>query len=51
MIASDRVYLGLLAGAPIVLGAVILAIPAHVRPGAGATPGVALPASGGEPER
>jgi ABC transport system ATP-binding/permease protein len=28
VIASDRVYLGLLAGAPIVLGAVILAIPA-----------------------
>ena len=28
MIASDRVYLGLLAGAPIVLGGVILAIPA-----------------------
>jgi ABC transport system ATP-binding/permease protein len=29
VIASDRVYLGLLAGAPIVLGAVILAIPAQ----------------------
>ena len=29
MIASDRVYLGLLAGAPIVLGGVILAIPAQ----------------------
>ena len=29
VIASDRVYLGLLVGAPIVLGAVILAIPAQ----------------------
>jgi ABC-type multidrug transport system ATPase subunit len=40
VIASDRVYLGLLAGAPIVLGGVILAIPAAdgLGPAAGASP-------------
>ncbi len=40
VIASDRVYLGLLAGAPVVLGGVILAIPAKdgLGPAAGAAP-------------
>ena len=40
VIASDRVYLALLAGAPIVLGAVILAIPATygLGPAAGPAP-------------
>jgi ABC-type multidrug transport system ATPase subunit len=40
VIASDRVYLALLAGAPIVLGAVILAIPANdgLGPASGRAP-------------
>ena len=42
VIASDRVYLGLLAGAPIVLGGVILAIPA--ADGLGPAGGPAPPA-------
>ena len=41
VIASDRVYLALLAGAPIVLGGVIRAIPAQY--GLGAAPGPAPP--------
>jgi ABC transport system ATP-binding/permease protein len=41
VIGSDRVYLGLLAGAPIVLGGVILAIPAKY--GLGPAPGPAPP--------
>jgi hypothetical protein len=40
VIASDRVYLGLLAGAPVVLGGVILAVPAKD----GLAPGRASPA-------
>jgi ABC transport system ATP-binding/permease protein len=43
VIGSDRVYLGLLAGAPVVLGAVILAIPAKY--GLGPAPPPAHPGS------
>ena len=43
VIGSDRVYLGLLAGAPIVLGAVILAIPDQYGLAPGPAPGATTP--------